>query len=228
MRFFDEIRDNSGYYYIHEKINLNDFVLMIAYVFLMVGLYVVYIIYPGREEWESFDMTMTILVVGFSIPFVAHFTDRAVKFLGFRLKKAKILKNGYPYRAKLVESKQGKILYKDSMLNIKRYCYYPVIDAYINGEYQTLTSKLPISNSHEMGLKDKTVTVMVYKDEFIFLDFSPSDDGIMNLDYIEFKNKTDYNKYKKLEYMWTMVVLASVALFHVVLMAIKIALKYFM
>jgi hypothetical protein len=79
-----------------------------------------------------------------------------------------------------------------------------------------------------MGLKDKTVTVMVYKDEFIFLDFSPSDDGIMNLDYIEFKNKTDYNKYKKLEYMWTMVVLASVALFHVVLMAIKIALKYFM
>ena len=31
MRFLDEIRDNSGYYYIDDKLNLNDFVLMIAY-----------------------------------------------------------------------------------------------------------------------------------------------------------------------------------------------------
>ena len=122
MRFFDEIRDNSGYYYVDDKMNLNDFVLMIAFVFLMVGLYVVYLIYPGKEEWESFDIIMNLLVVGFSIPFVVHFTDRAVKFIGFKLKK----------------------------------------------------------------------------------------------------NKTDYNRYKRNEYMWTIVVLAAIAVFNTVMMGIKI------
>ena len=226
MRFFDEIRDNSGYYYVDDKMNLNDFVLMIAFVFLMVGLYVVYLIYPGKEEWESFDIIMNLLVVGFSIPFVAHFTDRAVKFIGFKLKKNKILKNGLPCRATVVESKEGKILYKDSMLSIVRRSYYPVINAYINGEHHTITSKLLVSNSHETGLKDKSVTAMVYKDEFILLELSPSDDGVMNLEYINYKNKTDYNRDKKIEYMWTVVVLAAIAVFNTVMMGIKIIIRY--
>ena len=226
MRLLDEIRDNSGYYYIHEKMNLNDLVIMLAFVFLTVAFYVVNLIYPHKEEFQGFDMTMTLLIIGFSVPFVAHLLDRTVKFLDFKLKKNKILKKGFPYRARVIDSKKGKVIFKDSMMKITRYSYYPVIRAYVNGEECVFTSKLPMNNFHENGLKDRNVIVQIYRNEFIFLDYSPSDDDVMNLEYIDFNNKSIFNKYKQLEKMWIVVVFGSVAVVHVILMVLKIVFNY--
>ena len=226
MRLLDEIRDNSGYYYIHEKMNLNDLVIMLAFVFLTIAFYVVNLIYPHKDEFQGFDMTMTLLVIGVSIPFVAHLLDRIVKFFDFKLKKNKILKNGFPYRAKVIDSKKGKVIFKDNMMKITRYSYYPVIRAYVNGEERVFTSKLPMNNFHENGLKDRNVMVQIYRNEFIFLDYSPSEDDVMNLEYIDFNNKSTFNKYKQLEKMWIVVVFGSVAVVHVILMVLKIVFKY--
>ena len=228
MRFMDEIRDNTGYYYIYNKLNLNDFLIIIAYLFIILSLWIVYLIYPGRNDFESFDMIMGLITLGFSIPFVAHFTDRTVKFLFFRIKKNKIVTKGMPYRAVVTGSNQGKVLFKDNITKKVNYSYYPVVKVYMNGEFQTLTSKMPMSNSHWKGLKDKNVIVFVYKDEFIFTDFSATDDDVLNLEYIEVDRKYIYNKIKEAEHMWVITVAAAVALINVAVMAIRIVFRLLM
>lgn len=226
MRFLDEIRDNSGYYYIDDKLNLNDFVLMIAYAMIMLALWVVYLVYPGKNDFAGFDIVMQLLIVGFSTPFMAHFFGRTVKFIDFKLKKHKILTKGMPYRGIVIDSKKGKILFKDSITRKKLYSYYPVIKVYIRGEEHILTSRIPMNNFHENGLKDKNVIAFVYKGEFIMTDFSPTDDDVLNLEYIDARYKYKYNKYKEFEYMWLTTVAAAVALLHAVLMGIKLFLNY--
>lgn len=222
----DEIRDNTGYYYIYNKLNLNDFVIIIAYLFIFISLWIVYLIYPRRNDFESFDMIMAVVGIGFSIPFVAHFTDRAVKFFSFRIKKNKIVTKGMPYRAVVIGSNKGKVLFKDTITKKENYPYYPVVKVYMNGEFHTLTSKMPMSNSHWKGLKDKNVIVFVYKDEFIFSDFSATDDDVLNLEYIEVDRKYIYNKIKEDEHMWVITVAAAVALANVAIMALRIVLRY--
>ena len=48
----------------------------------------------------------------------------------------------------------------------------------------------------------------------------------MNLEYIDFNNKSTFNKYKQLEKMWIVVVFGSVAVVHVILMVLKIVFNY--
>lgn len=175
IRFLEEIRDDSGYYYVNEKLDLNDFVILIAFMIISFALVVVEYIYSLQEITPETIIIFAMICIIFCSPFLAHFLVKGFKIITFRRKKKKILTHGDMYIAKLVDSKKGPCLFKDNITETEKFSYYPIVEYYDNNGLIRLTSPYAVNNTYMKALSSQQVTIYIYKKAFILSDFAIAD-----------------------------------------------------
>ncbi|MBQ4524018.1 MAG: hypothetical protein IJA10_13870 [Lachnospiraceae bacterium] len=175
LNFIKELRDDTGYYYTNERLDLNDFVILIAFIIISTSLVIVEFIYSLQEITPEFIIIFAMVCIIFTSPFLAHFLVKAFKIVSFRRKKKKILTQGQMYTAKLVDSKKGPSLFKDSITGTEKFSYYPVVEYYDNGDHIRLTSPFAVNNTYLQALRSQQVTIHIYKNAFILSDVSLAD-----------------------------------------------------
>ena len=175
LNFLKEIHEDTGYYYTNERLDLNDFVILIAFIIISTSLVIVEFIYSLQEITPESIFLFAMICIIFISPFLAHFLVKTFKILSFRRKKKKILTQGKMYTAKLVDSKKGPSLFKDSITGTEKFSYYPVVEYYDNGNYIRLTSPFAVNNTYLQALRSRQVTIHIYKNAFILSEVSIAD-----------------------------------------------------
>ncbi|MBQ3513117.1 MAG: hypothetical protein IJA32_04875 [Lachnospiraceae bacterium] len=142
------------------------------YIIISTSLVIVEFIYSFKEITPDFVLIFTMLSIILCSPFLAHFLVKTFKILSFKRKKKKILTHGKMYTAKLVDSKKGASLFKDSVTGVEKFSYYPVVEYYDNNDYVRLTSPFAVNNTYLQALRSQQVTIHIYENAFILSDFS--------------------------------------------------------
>lgn len=225
MKFLDDLRENIGYYYVDEEINLNDLVIMIAYVLITVAIIIVEII-MSLEDSDFTRLIITILYVGLSIPFIAHFIGKLSKMLAFKLKRRRFIKNGQCYRGRIVDSLKGKLLFKDSVSGKEKYSYYPVVEVCQGDTIYRFASKSAVNNSDKTALTDRNVTLYCYGEDFILTEVNIAGDFRHSLEYVNAKNKRNYERVETLIVKVSIIFITGFAIIKIISMLIKIVVDF--
>lgn len=200
--FLEDIKDSKGYYYIDECYNLNDFVMFIAFIMLTVGLTVAGYIATKEDDSLITVISLTVLSIIFTAPFIAHFLIRTIKIIWFKNKMKKYIENGIKIRGKIVDEivMKDEKLFVDSVAMSKKFAYRPIIEYYYKGEFVKETSKYSFSNSYSKALSDAKITVHKYKDDFIITELIEVSDDMLNSVYNVRKGNTFWGNRNLLVY----------------------------
>ena len=118
LNFLKEIHEDTGYYYTNERLDLHDFVILVAFIIISTSLVIVEFIYSLQEITPESIFLFAMICIIFISPFLAHFLVKTFKILSFRRKKKKILtyliNSEIPYNYYLLQT--GDII-------VNCYCY---------------------------------------------------------------------------------------------------------
>lgn len=226
MKHLDDIRDNLGYYYVNEKFNVNDFVLFIAFLLFSFALIIVELFYPFKDTTPEFSIIFLLTCIAFLSPFAIHFISKFITMFIFKLQKNTILKKGQSYRAEIIDSQKGRVLFYDKTNDIKKYSYYPIIKIYKNEEFHTYTSKFDVSNSENNALTSKMITVYLYKNKFIITDYYEAFEKDLSYSYLKTNSKRFSKSIDKLNRIVMICGFISILIVNLFRLAVKF-LKYF-
>ncbi len=175
-KFLQDIKEDVGYYYVDEHYDLNDFVMLIAFIFLAVGISVAEIIYyTAKDNSAATKMMFMVLSTIFAVPFIAHFLIKIVKMITFKNRKKRCIEKGTIYRGKIVGEIKDKKLFQDDTFQIEKYAFRPIVEYYCNGSIVEETSKYAFSNRFEDVLSNADITVYKYKNDLIIEDVAVAD-----------------------------------------------------
>lgn len=225
MKFLDDLRENIGYYYVDEEMNLNDLVLMIAYVLITVAIIIVEIIMSLKDSYLT-RLTITLLYFGLSIPFAVHFIGKLTKMLVFKLKRRRFMKNGQCYRGRIVDSIKGKLLFKDAVSGKEKYSYYPVVEVCQGDTIYRFSSKSAVNNSAETALADRNVTLLCYEEDFILTDVNLAGSFRHSLEYINSEDKSGYERVGALITKVSFIFITGFAIINIIQLVFKIVFQY--
>ena len=187
MKVWEDLTQNSGYYYVRTAYNINYFLITLAFAFLSFGFSVVWIIF-GIRDGESFFsdvnfIIMSVVTAVILIPFVIYFFARIVSYFLMKLKIDQITKNGKIYSAEIVDEKQCELVYDPArsafdFVDIgdvfpaaeKRHTYKPIVKVDKGDSFSQLESKYAFNNSYQKALYSPKVKICVYKNDFIITD----------------------------------------------------------
>ena len=224
----EDIKNDAGYYYVDERYDLNDFVLLIAFVFLAVAMGVVDVIYSYKGKTVTDTVIFMVMGIVFATPFIAHFLIKTVKIIMFRRKKKRCKENGVSYRGKIISDKRGKKLFDDKITGKEKYMYYPTVEYYCNGECIRETSRYAFSNSYEIALSDVKVTIYKYKNDIILTDMIEACSRETSVAYVKGGGSLwFYTITKKLDDAMMPVIMIGTCLTYVIIFAIRALVFYF-
>ena len=224
----EDIKNDVGYYYVDERYDLNDFVLLIAFIFLAVAMGVVDIIYSYKGKSVMDTVTFMMLSIIFATPFIAHFLIKTVKIIMFKRKKKCCKENGESYRGKIISEKKGKKLFDDKITGKEKYMYYPTVEYYCNGEYIREASHYAFSNSYEIALSDAKVTIYKYKKDIILTDITEAYNRETSVAYVKGGGSLwFYTIVKKLDDAMMPVIMIGTCLIYLIIFAIRAIVFYF-
>ncbi len=226
MKFLKDLKENTGYYYVDEEMNLNDLVLMLAFVFITFAVIVVRIIESFKDSYIT-ELIIGLVYIGLSIPFIAHFVIKISKMLAFRFKRRKFISNGKCCRARIVDSVKGKCIFKDSTSGIEKFSYYPVAELYSDDKIYRITSVSALNNRAETALADNNVTLVVYGDDFILTEFNPAASFRNSIEYNSSQNKMVYEKTNELISKVALTAITGVTVINVIYLIIRIGIQLF-
>ena len=195
--FLKDIKEDVGYYYVDEHYDLNDFVMLIAFIFLAVGMTVAEIIYYAKDDSASTKILFMILGMIFAVPFIAHFLIKIVKMNIFKRRKKRCIEKGTIYRGKIVGEVKDRKLFEDNTFQIEKYAFRPIVEYYCNGSIVEETSKYAFSNRFENVLSNADVTVYKYKNTLIIEDVAVADNKQMTIKNINKSNAPWHEKDKQ-------------------------------
>lgn len=224
----EDIKNDLGYYYVNEQYDLNDFVLLIAFVFLAVAMGVVEVIYSYKGKTVMDTVIFIVLGIVFATLFIAHFLIKTVKIIMFRNKKSRYMERGVSYRGKIISEKRGGKIFDDKITGKEKYMYYPTVEYYCNGECIRETSRYAFSNSYEIALRDVKVTIYKYKNDIILTDISEACKREESVAYVKGGGSLwFYTITKKLEDAMLPVIMVGTCLIYLIIFLIRAIVFYF-
>ncbi len=195
--FLKDIKEDVGYYYVDEHYDLNDFVMLIVFIFLAVGITVAELIYTVKDDSLFTKFMFMVLGALFAVPFIAHFLVKIVKMLMFRKRKKRYIEMGKMYRGRIVGEVKDKKLFEDNTFGNVKYAYRPIIEYYCDGDVVEETSKYAFSNRFADVLSNTEVTVYKYKNNFIIEDIGVAEDKQSTIKNMNRGNVAGYEKDKQ-------------------------------
>lgn len=169
-RFLDDIKARKSYYYVDECYDLNDYVIFIAFIFIVVGLAGAEYLYTLKDDSVSTKIMFVVTGVAFTAPFIAHFFIKLIKMGIFKIRKKRCIEKGTMYRGRLVTQERDRKLFESKAFGKEIYAYRPVVEYYCEGEKIRETSKYAFSNRFADVLSDAKVTIYKYKNDLILED----------------------------------------------------------
>ncbi|MGN1458062.1 MAG: hypothetical protein ACI4XP_08960 [Acutalibacteraceae bacterium] len=157
--------------YKDQKMNLGDVVIFAVTFILNISLFFAGLFYDLNGDLDDLIKLVTlILAIIFNIPFIAHFIDKILSMIRFRIKINKFKTNGKRFVAKIIDEDLGKPLMKFETYTI--YTYYPVVK-FCDSDFHKfiLKSKYPMCASYKSALRSDTVTIYVMNEDFLIFDF---------------------------------------------------------
>ena len=225
----EDIKNDVGYYYVDEYYDLNDFVLLIAFIFLAVAMGVVEVIYSYKGKTVMDTISFMMLSIIFATPFISHFLIKTVKIIMFRRKKKRCKENGKSYRGKIISEKRGGKIFDDKITGKEKYMYYPIVEYYCNGECIREASRYAFSNSYEIALSDVKVTIYKYKNDIVLTDIIEAYNREISVAYVKGRGSLwFYNIVKKLDETMMPVIMIGTCLTYLIIFAIRAMVFYFM
>lgn len=177
--------------------------ILIMFFIMNLALFVVDCIMYFRGE-HDYIATIVVLVLGviFNGVFIMDFIVKLIMMISFRKKLDKFKTKGKCFRAKIVDEKLGKPLFKSEINTI--YTYHPVVEFYDSAiqKETKLVSKYPFCASYKKTLRSDMVTIYVIDNEFLITDFEETTDKEYSLEHrtgksrksAEFNNKVESTK----------------------------------
>ena len=203
--FIQELRENTGYYYTDEKINIKDFTILCAFIITLISLTFVW----NSHKDSFYPDTFIVITTPFYVPYIIYFLIKLYKMIKFKIVKKIILTHGQEYSAKITSSVEGKRLFYEPITLTEKFSYYPVITYYDTGKYKNLTSSFAVNNSHFLGLASDKVTIYIYKDKFIINEYSTANSADESLYH---KKNHSYKTFNKLKVNIALILLGSILL----------------
>lgn len=225
----EDIKNDIGYYYVDEQYNLNDFVLLIAFIFLAVAMGVVEAIYSYKGKTVMDTISFMLLSMIFATPFIAHFLIKTAKIIMFKRKKKRFKENGEVYRGKIISENRGEKIFDDKITGKEKYMYYPIVEYYCNGECIREASRYAFSNSYKTALRDVRVTIYKYKNDIMLIDMCEACEREDSIAYVKGGSSLwFYTIIKKLDDAMMPIIMIGTCLTYLIIFAIKAIAFYFM
>lgn len=169
-KFLEEIKARKSYYYVDEHYELNDYVIFVAFIFIVIGLAGAEFIYTLKDDSVSTKVMFVVTDIAFTAPFIAHFFLKIVKMGIFKMRKKRCIEKGTMYRGRFVSQEKDRKLFESKAFGKEIYTYRPVVEYYCKGEKIREVSKYAFTNRYADVLSDAKVTVYKYKDDMILED----------------------------------------------------------
>lgn len=204
-----------------------DISILIMFFLMNLALFVVDCIMYLKGE-HDYIATIIVLVLGaiFNGVFIMDFIVKLIIMISFRRKLDKFRTKGKCFRAKIVDEKLGKPLFKSEINTI--YTYHPVVEFY-NSAIQketTLISKYPVCASYKKALRSDMVTIYVIDNEFLITDFEETVDKDYSLERRTNKDRKKAEINDKVDNIKQLVYAVGMLIVALLMLGLKLFLRF--
>lgn len=224
-----EMLKRQKFFYIDQRLNYNDLIMFIVLILLDIALFTadLMITTKGDKDFVG-SITITVLMFIFNVPIMIHFAAKAIKMFRFRNKIRHFKENGKMFRARIVDERLGKPIFKSDVATINS--YHPVVKFYDPSVQRevTLISEIPLCASYKQALMSNGVTIRVIGNSFLITSFSPADEKEYSLERRTIKSNKETDNEERIERSVQTVYAVGALIFAILMLGLKFLFSWLM